>query len=143
MGQAETYVTLRITKPGVSADGVTAKLGIEPTHSHDVGDQKPRGTPYRHMMWSLSTKSQGYGPLSEHLATLLDRVEPKRAVLVEMAADRFEMDRFCFVSVEGNGGVVLQVDLLRRLAALPVVDRRPWAFVSAAVLVDGCCGRPE
>jgi hypothetical protein len=51
---------------------------------------------------------------------LLDRVEPKQAVLVEMAADGFDMDWFCFVSVEGNGGVVLQVDLLQRLAALPV-----------------------
>ncbi|HZO69824.1 MAG TPA: hypothetical protein VFB74_32925 [Kribbellaceae bacterium] len=47
-------------------------------------------------------------------------LEPKRDVLSEMAADGFDLDWFCFVSVEGNGGVVLEVDLLQRLAALPI-----------------------
>jgi hypothetical protein len=121
MAEAETYVTLRITKLGMSAANVTARLGIEPTHSHDAGDQRPRGgAPFRHAMWSLSTESEGRGSLDEHLAMLLDRLESKRTILVEMAADGFKMDWFCFVSVEGNGGIVLEADLLRRLSALPI-----------------------
>jgi hypothetical protein len=58
--------------------------------------------------------------LGEHLGVLLDRIEPKRVVLREMAADGFDMDWFCFVSVEGNGGILLEVDLLQRLAAFPI-----------------------
>ena len=68
VAEAEAYVTVRIAKPGMSAGDVTARLGIEPTDSHDIGDPRPRGTPHRHAMWSLSTKSQDRGPLQEHLA---------------------------------------------------------------------------
>jgi len=120
MAEAETYVSLRIAKPGVSAAAVTQRLGIEPTHAHEAGETRRNGLRFRHAMWSLSTKPDGAGPLSEHLARLLNRIEPKRAVLTEMAAEGFDMDWFCFVSVEGNGGVVLEAGLLQRLAALPI-----------------------
>lgn len=61
------------------------------------------------------------GRLDEHLARLLDLVEPKRSVIQELANEEHMMDWFCFVGVGGGqGGVVLGVDLLRRLAALPI-----------------------
>jgi hypothetical protein len=71
-------------------------------------------------MWSLSTKSQGHGPLQDHLGTLLDLFEPRQDILVEMAADGFDMEWFCFVSVESVGNIVLEVDILQRLGALPI-----------------------
>ncbi|MEO3928399.1 DUF4279 domain-containing protein [Micromonosporaceae bacterium B7E4] len=120
VADAETYVTLRITRPGVSAADVTARLGIHPTYAHEAGDPRPRGAPWRHAMWSLSTESAGSGLLGEHLGVLLDRIEPKRVVLREMAADGFDMDWFCFVSVDGYGGILLEVDLLQRLATFPI-----------------------
>jgi hypothetical protein len=104
----------------MSPDAVTVRLGIEPTYSHEAGDQRRRGAPFRLAMWSLSTESDGRGPLDEHLARLLDRIEPKRAVLIDMAAEGFAMDWFCFVSVDGNGGVVLPAQILQRLATLPI-----------------------
>jgi hypothetical protein len=119
---AEGYASLRITKPGMSAAAVTARLGIEPTYTHEVGDAFGRGDQRRKQaIWSLSTKANGRGRLDEHLARLLDQVEPKRSVIEELADEGYVMDWFCFVGVEGGqGGVVLAADLLRRLAALPI-----------------------
>jgi hypothetical protein len=52
---------------------------------------------------------------------LLDRVEPKRSVIDDLANEGYMMDWFCFVGFkDGQGGVVLGVDVLRRLAALPI-----------------------
>ena len=122
MSFAECYASLRITKRGMSAAAVTARLEIEPTYSHEAGDAFGRGDQWRKQaMWSLSTKGDGRGRLDEHLARLLDRVEPKRSVIGDLANEGYVMDWFCFVGVEGGqGGVVLAVDLLRRLAALPI-----------------------
>src|SRR5262249_37901990 len=119
---AESYASLRITKPGMSAAAVTARLGIEPTYSHEVGDTfGRRGQRRTQAMWSPSTRADGRGRLAEHLARLLDRIEPQRSVIEELANEGCEMDWFCFVGVEGGqGGVVLDAGLLRRLAALPV-----------------------
>lgn len=107
----------------MSAAEVTTRLGIEPTYSHEAGDLHGRGHRQRrwaHAIWSLSTEAYGRGPLGGHLARLLDRLEPKRAVIEQLAHEGYAMDWFCFVSVEGQGGVVLSVDLLQRLAALPI-----------------------
>jgi Domain of unknown function (DUF4279) len=71
-------------------------------------------------VWRLSTEAAGWGQLGDHLARLLDRIEPKKAIIEQLAHEGCAMDWFCFVSVEGQGGVVLSVDLLRRLAALPI-----------------------
>jgi hypothetical protein len=71
-------------------------------------------------MWALSSDERARGPLVEHLGVLLDVLEPKRDTLAELAADGFDLDWFCFVSVDAMGGVTLGVELLRRLAALPV-----------------------
>jgi len=106
----------------MSAAALTARLGIEPTYSHEVGDAFGRGDQQRKQaMWSLSTEADVRGPLAKHLARLLDRIEPKGSVIEDMANEGYEMDWFCFVGIEGGqGGVVLSVDLLRRLAALPI-----------------------
>ena len=121
MSHAESYASFRIAKTGMAAAEVSARLGIEPTHSHEAGDTHGRQqVRWAQAMWSLSTKGDGRGHLSDHLERLLDRIEPKRAIIEQLAQEGYAMDWFCFVSVEGQGGVVLSVDLLRRLAALPI-----------------------
>jgi hypothetical protein len=101
---------------------VTARLGIQPTHTHEVGDARAGvGTPFREAMWSLSSEGVGHGPLAEHLAVLLDAVEPQQQVLTDLADEGYTLDWFCYVSVHGNSGVSLPPELLRRLAALPVL----------------------
>ncbi|MCW2792252.1 MAG: hypothetical protein JWO76_1350 [Nocardioides sp.] len=37
-----------------------------------------------------------------------------------MGGEGFNMDWFCFVDVDGMGGVTLEADLISRLASLPV-----------------------
>jgi hypothetical protein len=105
----------------VSAAALTARLGIEPTYSHEVGDAFGRGEQRRaQAMWCLSTKADGRGRLDDHLTRLLDRIEPKRSIIEDLANEGYVMDWFCFVDAEGQGGVVLGVELLRRLATLPI-----------------------
>ncbi|HEX5994416.1 MAG TPA: DUF4279 domain-containing protein [Jiangellales bacterium] len=107
----------------MSAAAVTERLGIEPTYSHEAGDTfGPRGEQRRgQAMWSLSTRDDGPGRLDEHLDRLLDRIEPKRPIIEDLAREGHQMDWFCCVRVDGGqGGVVLSVDLLQRLAALPI-----------------------
>jgi Domain of unknown function (DUF4279) len=117
------YVSLRITKLGMSAAEVTARLGVTPTYSHEIGDVFGRGDQRRSQaMWCLSTKADGPGRLDDHLTRLLDLVEPRRSIIIELANEGCRMDWFCFVSVQGQGqgGVTLGAELLRRLAALPI-----------------------
>lgn len=105
----------------MSAADVTVRLGICPTYSHEVGDAFGRGDQRRKQaMWCLSTEADGRGRLDDHLARLLVQIEPKLAIIEDLANEGYTMDWFCFVSVEGQGGVMLGVDLLRRLAALPI-----------------------
>ena len=118
--EAETYVTLRIRKPGASAAEVTARLGIEPTDAHEAGDSRPRGVPFREALWSLSTKADGNGALAEHLERLLEQVEHKHVELIALADDGFDKDWFCYVAVRTNGGLELGVELIRRLAQVPI-----------------------
>lgn len=121
MSHALGYVSLRISKPGMSAAEVTARLGLTPTYSHEVGDVFGRhGQRRSEATWTVSTRANGPGRLDDHLTLLLDLVEPKRSIITELANEGSSMDWFCFVSVEGQGGIALSVDLLRRLAGLPI-----------------------
>ncbi|HZX03117.1 DUF4279 domain-containing protein [Kribbella sp.] len=120
-----TYAGLRIFKyDGSPATDLTARLGIQPTKSHDAGDLISPGSPNRrpHSLWSLSTKDAVSGSLQEHLTWLLDRVEPIEHVLHALSEEGCELDWFCFVSLDesGQGGVSFDLELLRRLAALPI-----------------------
>ncbi len=126
MPTTRSHATLRIFRqsaPG-SAAAVTRILGVEPTDSHEAGQPRsgrdPR--PWRSATWSLESGLPWQCPLADHLTVLCDVVEPKRDGLIRLAEEDHSLDWFCFIEVaRGQGGVKLELGLLRRLAGLPVV----------------------
>lgn len=120
MAAAQCYVTLRVWKAGVTSAEVTDRLGLTPTFAHEVGDVGRSGHMRKGAMWGLSTEHLGRGLLADHLSALLDQVEDSREVLRAMSNEGFTMDWFCFVDVDGIGGVELDAGLLSRLGSFPV-----------------------
>jgi hypothetical protein len=120
MAAAECYVTLKVWKAGVTSAEVTQRLGLTPTFVHEAGDVGRSGHIRKGAMWGLSTEGRGRGPLAEHLSALLDQVENSRGVLQTMSDEGFSLDWFCFVDVNGMGGIELDADLLSRLGSFPV-----------------------
>jgi len=120
MAHATCYVTLRIWKPDTTSSEITERLGITPTFSHEAGDIGRSGHVHKGAMWGLSTEHLGRGALAAHLSALLDQVEDRREVLQDFSDEGFTMDWFCFVDVDGMGGVDLDADLLARLGTFPI-----------------------
>ena len=119
---ARAHATLRITHDEATSSDVTTRLGLAPTDAHDHGDLRPRNLPpWRNMQWSLSSGPTDSRPLSDHLKTLLNQVEPVAEAVHQLASDDSMMDWFCSLDVEGGqGGEALEPDLLARLGALPI-----------------------
>ena len=116
------YASLRIQHAHLPARAVTARLGIEPSDSFEVGDSFSRGTrPRTHSSWSLdSTVSKDGDDLEGHLRELLDVLLPLREPLANLATEGYTMNWWCFIGEEdGQGGVTLSDALLRDLAVLP------------------------
>jgi hypothetical protein len=120
MASARCYVTLRVWKEGVTSAEVTDRLGMTPTFAHEVGDVGRSGHVRKGAMWGLSTEHMGRGALDDHLSAILDQIDDSRDVLRAMSTEGFTMDWFCFVDVDGIGGVSIGADLLTRLARFPV-----------------------
>lgn len=126
MPTTRTHATLRIwpKHPGAgSAATVTQVLDMQPTKSHEAGDARsPRDTrAWGNAMWSLESDLPWESPLAVHIDRICDALEQKRDALVGLTQDGYLMDVFCFVEVEnGQGGVLLDPNTLRRLADLAV-----------------------
>lgn len=117
---AECYVTLRVWKAGVTSAEVSERLGLTPTFAHEAGDVGRSGHVRTGAIWGLTTEALGRGPLGDHLSALMDQVEDSRAVLRAMSDEGYSLDWFCFVDVDGMGGVELDASLLSRLGSFPV-----------------------
>lgn len=120
MPHAQCYATLRISKPGVSSADVTARLGVAPTFAHEAGDVGRSGYVRREALWGLSSEHLGRGDLATHLTALLDQVAHCHDELDAMGSDGFNLDWFCFVDIDGTGGVTLEADVISWLASFPV-----------------------
>ena len=98
-------------------------MGIPPTRAHEAGEPRSGkdGRLWADGMWCLDSDLSWDRPLSDHLGHLCDLVEPRSPGLVQLSAEGYLMDFFCFVEVHrGNGGLLLEPYLLRRLAQLGV-----------------------
>lgn len=124
VGVDQASAALRIHREGGgSAADVTARLCLEPSVAHDVGESRSARDPrlWTSAHWSLKSVLPDSEPLAEHLAWLLDRVSDKGRELQSLADDGYELDWFCLIGFEGGqGGVLLPADLLVRLASLPI-----------------------
>ena len=114
---------LRIAGDHGSVAQISRVIGLTPTSSHDVGDQRSESDPrpWQHMHWALDSGVPDDAGLEHHLAALCDVMEPRAAALRELHRAAFQMDWFCLIGIDGRqGGVVLSPRLLNRLASLPV-----------------------
>jgi hypothetical protein len=123
MPTARTHAALQIfhrSEEG-SAAAITTALGLEPSSSHEAGDPRSEWDrwPWPNAMWSLESGLPWERPLDAHRTQLCNAVESKRHELLDLAAAGYSLDWFCFVEVlNGQGGVALGVDLLRRLGRI-------------------------
>jgi hypothetical protein len=104
---------------------ITQRLGLTPTSSGRKGEirnsarvKNPR--PRRNSFWLLKSPLPDLQPLQEHLQWLVDKLEPKREVLEELAR-RFQIKFICgFSSGNGQGGCTLDPGLLARLSSFEI-----------------------
>lgn len=120
---SRTKATLRIGHERLTAAAVTRLLGLEPSHSHEVG--QPRSTrspaPWRASQWSLESPLPDGEPLNAHLAWLCGQVGDQAEALVQLDADGYSLDCFCFVDVlNGQGGVSVSPEVMASLGQLRV-----------------------
>ncbi len=117
--------SLRISGDTLQPEDIDRILGLKPTRIHRRGE--PRGrhgksaeTHWSHSLWSLESPLGEGRDLAEHLKWLLDALEPRVSVLKKLA-EQYRIDLFCgFSSRSGQGGLVLDAAILRRLAGLGI-----------------------
>lgn len=103
--------SLRIVSLTMSPAEITKTLGIEPTRAYAIG------TPVK---WILESGLDESEPLNLHINKLL--------LLIESKVERFkelisvcDIEIFCgFSSENGQGGFVLDAELLKRLNIIPL-----------------------
>ncbi len=119
-----THVFLRIEHDTAEPEGVTAVLGITPTHSARRG-QLPaggKGEPYPWNVWVLSS---AYAVVLKdtraHFQWLLASVGSRGAEMRKLRQRGYRMEIHClWMSQGGYGGPELSADIMRSLADLEV-----------------------
>jgi len=127
---AETFATFRLSKEDLNPDDVSRLLGLEPSRVQRKGEPQYPKNPdsplrFRSGGWHLSTQGHVESrDLRRHVDWLLERLEPKRDVLLRLSREGCAMDLICFwCSASGQGGPWLDAALMRRLADLALAIR--------------------
>lgn len=124
-GTGLPFATLVISGDEVNPAAVTAMFGLPPTRSFARGDAYSRGHVRKHGMWALSSEgSVASEDLDDHVAWLLDRIEPVREAFQNyLRSNHRSAFITCFwLSPHGHGGPRFSPQVLRRLggANLPL-----------------------
>jgi hypothetical protein len=113
----------RISGDALQPDEVTRELDLEATSSGLKGgalSSSRRKQPLRTSIWILNSPLDDHTPLEDHLAWLLDTLEPRLGV-INAIAKQHKTDFFCgFSSDNGQGGCTFDAVLLERLARLGI-----------------------
>lgn len=112
--------TLRIFSETLEVEQITALVGLKPTRFYLKGDPlSARSSQLRRTnAWLLMSGVAEDQGVDVHLVCLLDLIEPK-ADMLRSLCPMCKVDLFCgFSSTHGQGGTVLDKDLLGRLSAL-------------------------
>jgi hypothetical protein len=96
--------TLRIFGQIPDLDGISRTLGLSPTHTHKLGDQRSLYSPdfFEHDMWSYDSQVPKDHPLEIHIQTLWAHIKPHRAYLMRLK-ERLTVDVFCEYSTNACG----------------------------------------
>ena len=107
-----TYVTFCVySTTSALNDSISRCIGLEPTRvSH-------KGNLYG---WYLSTQDKITSvDVTDHLESLLNTLETKKAKILQLSTEGYDMRVFCFwESFVGNGGPVLTSKIMSKLSEL-------------------------
>ena len=111
-------VTLRVYSDHLTADEISACLDRKPEHGHSKGDVNPRtGKAFQESLWWIKSVSTS-DDLEDHIEEMVEYLEANRAQF-DKTRDRCSADLFCFfVTRGGQAGLVLQSDMMLRMANL-------------------------
>lgn len=113
------FASLRLTRTDLDPDEVTRRLGIVPMEAFRRGDTFSRGLVRKLGYWGISSQDQvATNDLEEHIAWLLDRLEPASGPFKALCAEDVDADIFCYLETRGQGGPEFSSRLMGRLAAL-------------------------
>ena len=114
-------VSLRLLGDGLPVDEIEARLGLVPSSigrkgEHFRGD--PRYAKHQLNVWVWKYPAESDVPFEEQIAGLLDVIEPRKAVLLEIVSlPDVEGELFLgFGSLNGQGGALFSPGLLKRIA---------------------------
>jgi hypothetical protein len=130
-----TRVYLLITSEIFSPEEITARVGLTPTKSHQMGDPVRKKSPartYRVHMWHFEPQKGIPGTVEEKLKVLLEEVNPAVAQIADL---RPMCDVGVMVVFEGwggdwqFGGIHFETEIVQGLAALgATLDLDLYAF---------------
>jgi hypothetical protein len=107
-------------------DEINRDLGLRATNSGLKGERQsrfPKAKPLRTSLWILDSPLDEHLPLQDHLAWLLQALEPKLKVVSEIAK-QYAVKLLCGYSSEhGQGGCTFDAALIGRIArfGIPLV----------------------
>ena len=118
---SEAFATLRLHGTDWQPEDITERLGITPSYAHRLGEQHgSKGLIWKDSCWHITSRHQVASTnLEEHIAWVLDRIEPVCEAFMAIRRALPSADIFCMVvSRYGHGGPGFTPRLLGRLAAL-------------------------
>jgi len=112
---------LRIFGRNLDLEGISRRLGLEPTQVHREGERRgPRSPVYEHDMWLLDAPLHESEPLERHLEWLYSVLRPHFEYLKDLKRQA-TVDVFCgYRSNSGTAGFQVSHEALRLFAELEV-----------------------
>jgi hypothetical protein len=119
-------VSLGVYGDSLEPDEITKLLGQTPTRSGRKGDVRlsPRTNvklpTWKNSFWLCTSPLPDHEPLERHLLWIIDRMEPKRQMLRELAK-KYKVQFICgFSSENGQGGCTFDSELLGRISSFGI-----------------------
>ena len=117
-------VSFRIGSESMTSAEISRFLSTEPTSSYEKGTpvskRNPNSPLRKNAVWLLDSGLPDDQPLEAHITKLVEYIEGKHGLIKELPSE-CEINLFCgFSSGDGQGGFVLDADLLKRLAFLEI-----------------------
>lgn len=116
------YASFTMLGATLDPEQITPALGLTPDRASKAGDLRGKTTStWQHGFWSISTENEVQSQnLEEHIARLLDKLEPvSRQLAAIRESSEIHARVFCFWETNRmNDGIELSPDLMGRLARL-------------------------
>lgn len=117
-----SFVTLIIHSPIFSSQEISKRLNLVPERVIERGEYFYKSRKKRsETMWFYKNEFPEENSLDEHLENILSTMEEKKAEFIDLSNNGCVFNLSCFASSDnGQGGIMLNNDLIKRLAAWPI-----------------------